>query len=91
MNFRISFGTKFKRDFKTIKRRGYPIEQLKEVFYLHEMNGNLPSKYIPHKLTGNYVDCWECHIKSDWLLIWQSNEKLREIRLIRTGTHSVLF
>jgi len=32
MNFKISFGTKFKRDFKTIKRRGYPIEQQKEVF-----------------------------------------------------------
>jgi mRNA interferase YafQ len=91
VNFKISFGTKFKRDFKTIKPRGYPIEQLKEVFELLEIHGTLPAKYIPHKLSGNYVDCWECHIKSDWLLIWECDEKLKEIRFIRTGTHADLF
>jgi mRNA interferase YafQ len=91
MIFKISFGTKFKRDFKIIKRRGYPIELLIEVFELLEKNGTLPGKYFPHKLTGNYADCWECHIKPDWLLVWECNEKLKEIRFVRTGTHADLF
>jgi len=91
MKFKVSFGTKFKRDYKTIKRRGYALDQLKEVFDYLENDGVLPVKYNPHKLSGNFADCWECHIKTDWLLIWECDEKLKEIRFIRTGTHSDLF
>ncbi|MDO4426646.1 MAG: type II toxin-antitoxin system YafQ family toxin [Moraxella sp.] len=25
----------------------------------------------PHLLSGNYSGFWECHIKPDWLLIYQ--------------------
>lgn len=89
--YSISFGSKFKRDFKTIQKRGYPLDQMEEVFYLLEKEGKLPLKYIPHKLSGNYIHCWECHIRPDWLLIWEKDEILKEIRLIRTGTHSDLF
>lgn len=32
--YSISFGSKFKRDFKTIQKRGYPIDQMEEVFQL---------------------------------------------------------
>lgn len=91
MKYKVSFGTKFKRDYKTIKRRGYPLEQLIEVFEHLEKNGVLPGKYNQHKLSGSFADCWECHIKPDWLLIWECDEKLKEIRFIRTGTHSDLF
>ncbi|MDO9613708.1 MAG: hypothetical protein Q7J86_04195 [Bacteroidota bacterium] len=28
MMYKLSFGTKFKRDFKTIQKLGYPIDQL---------------------------------------------------------------
>jgi mRNA interferase YafQ len=89
--YALSFGSKFKRDFKTIKKRDYPINQIVEVFTILEKEGNLPDKYFPHKLSGNYVNCWECHIRPDWLLIWERDETLKEIRLIRTGTHSDLF
>lgn len=91
MKYEISFGTTFKHDFKIIKRRGYPLEQMKLVFDMLENTGKLSGKYQPHKLSGNYTDCWECHIKPDWLLIWECDDKLKEIRLIRTGTHSDLF
>ncbi len=42
-----------------------------------------------HRLSGPLAPNWECHIESDWLLIWAEDEE--EIRLIRTGTHSYLF
>jgi len=51
----------------------------------------MPENFHPHKLSGNYKDSWECHIKPDWLLIWNINEKESEIWLVRTGTHSDLF
>jgi mRNA interferase YafQ len=42
-----------------------------------------------HRLVGNYAGRRECHLESDWLLIY----KTEEIRIIfeRTGTHSDLF
>ena len=51
----------------------------------------LPAKYKAHKLSGDYKDCWECHINPDWLLIWQIDEVNNVLILIRTGTHSDLF
>ncbi|MGE5395825.1 MAG: type II toxin-antitoxin system YafQ family toxin [Candidatus Saccharibacteria bacterium] len=89
--YTISFGSKFKRDFKTVQKRGYPINQIVEVFQFLENEGKLPVRYLSHKLSGNYINCWECHIRPDWLLIWEKDEILKEIKLIRTGTHSDLF
>lgn len=91
MKYKLSFGSKFKRDFKTIQKRDYQIDQIVTVFEILENDGKLPEKYHPHKLSGNYINCWECHIRPDWLLIWEYNEALHEINLVRTGTHSDLF
>jgi mRNA interferase YafQ len=91
MMYKLSFGSKFKHDFKTIGKRGYPLNQIETVLKILESEGKLPEKYNPHKLSGNYINCWECHIRPDWLLIWQINETLLEIKMIRTGTHSDLF
>jgi mRNA interferase YafQ len=89
--YNISFGSKFKRDFKTVQKRGYPIHQIEEVFQILEKDGKLPEKYLSHKLSGSYINCWECHIRPDWLLVWERDEILKEIKLVRTGTHSDLF
>ena len=42
-----------------------------------------------HRLLGNYLGRRECHIESDWLLVY----KLEEYQIIfeRMGTHSDLF
>ncbi|PJR04179.1 type II toxin-antitoxin system mRNA interferase toxin, RelE/StbE family [Avrilella dinanensis] len=80
-----------KKDFKKSLKRGLKEDLLKEVVLLLGNKGKLPSKYKPHKLSGNYVGTWECHIQPDWLLIWEQNEEIKLISLIRTGTHSDLF
>ncbi len=49
----------------------------------------LESKYRDHKLDGNYEGRRECHIESDWLLIYKL--KIDAIISERTGTHSDLF
>jgi len=91
MKYHLLFGSKFKRDFKTIKKRGYLISQIEIALKILENEGKLPEKYHPHKLSGNWINCWEGHMRPDWLIIWERDETLNEIKMIRTGTHSDLF
>ena len=39
-------------------------------------------------MVRDYSGCLECHIESDWLLIWEPGDT---IILMRTGTHSDIF
>ena len=62
-----------------------------EVVTLLAETGTLPSRYRPHKLTGDWQGFWECHIQPNWLLIWEQHEKELVLILTDTGTHSDLF
>jgi mRNA interferase YafQ len=81
----------FEADVKRCKKRGYNMLELKKVIKLLEKDGTLPKHYKPHKLKGNYKGYWECHIKPDWLLIWQQNDNELILLFTGTGTHSDLF
>ena len=83
--------TRFKKDLKLAKKRGYDLSLLSEVVDLLAKGISLPEKNKDHTLIGNYVGCRECHITPDWLLIYEiSNDELI-LYLTRTGTHSDLF
>lgn len=62
---------------------------LRVLTYLQD-SGTVPIHYDPHPLKGNYSSFMECHIESDFLLIW-IDEKSNQIRLTRLGTHAELF
>ena len=81
----------FEADVKRCKKRGYDIPALMKVVKLLEKNGTLPKQYKAHKLEGNYKGHWECHIKPNWLLVWQQNDRELVLLLTNTGTHSDLF
>ena len=49
----------------------------------------LPRKYQEHALFGKWQHHRECHIKPDWLLIYQLEPE--RVILVRTGSHSELF
>ena len=85
------YTTRFKKDIKLCQKRNYDFEEFKVVMQTLEKKGKLPSKYKPHTLSGNYKNHIECHIKPDWLLIWLQDDNLKELILVRTGTHSDLF
>ncbi len=89
--YNLVYTSRFNKDIKVCKKRNYNFSELKAVIEILETTGNLPQKYHPHTLSGNYSKHWECHIKPDWLLIWLHDEKAKEITLVRTGTHSDLF
>jgi len=81
----------YKRTFKTIKRRGYDTNLLKEPITLLAKGKTLPAKYRDHKLQGRLSDFRECHIKGDWLLIYRIVEDKLVLSLHSTGTHADLF
>ena len=51
---------------------------------------SVPAEYDPHELKGTFAGFMECHVESDFLLIW-FDEQNKQIRLVRLGTHSELF
>ena len=89
--YSIKATNQFKRDVKRCKKRGYDLSLLEQVIDLLQKVGKVPDKYRPHKLSGDYEDCWECHIKSDWLLVWKQSDTELILLFIATGSHSDLF
>ena len=89
--YNLEQSTKFKRDIKLAKKRGLNLILLDDVVTTLVKTGKLPTKYKPHILKGNYKGLWECHIQPNWLLVWEQNETIKLISLIRTGTHADLF
>lgn len=86
---RVIQRTKFRRDYKRQKRRGKNIDKLEAVVATLSSDGILDGTYRPHKLSGIYEGLWECHVESDWILIYDSTDE--EVLLVRTGTHIDLF
>ena len=89
--YEVRITKTFRKDTERCRKRGYDMELLKQAIRLLEANGKLPSSYRPHKLSGNYEGCWECHIKGDWLLIWEQNDAAFTLLFTGTGTHADLF
>lgn len=79
----------FKKSVSLSNQRGYPLDKLKEVIYLLSEGKELDSKYRNHKLKGKFGELMECHIESDWLLLYKIDSNV--LYLIDTGTHSDLF
>ncbi|MBQ8459494.1 type II toxin-antitoxin system YafQ family toxin [bacterium] len=87
----VYYTTKFKKDIKLLKKRGYRIDKLKEVIELLMQQKELSAKYKNHSLNGIYNNYQECHIEPDWLLIYKIEKEILTLILTRTGTHSDLF
>lgn len=84
----IIFRSGFLRDWKKLERKHYKKQELLDVIQKLQEN-YVPAKYHDHALSGNYKGYRECHIRSNWLLVYESTET--EIILIATGSHDDLF
>ena len=89
--YKIKPTSKFQKDLKKISKRGYDLSLLKNVINILARGEELPEKYKDHSLKGNFVNCRECHITPDWLLIYEKTEDELYLYLTRTGTHSDLY
>ena len=89
--YKVSTTNRFEKDLLRCKKRNYDMSLLSEAVSILAGSGTLPPKYKPHKLSGKFAGCWECHIKPDWLLVWQQNDEELILLFTNTGTHSDLF
>jgi len=83
------YANRFKKDYKLAIKRNLDISLLDRVIQDLVAEVPLDKKHKDHALIGNFAGCRECHIKPDWLLIYQVGNGV--IAFERTGTHSDLF
>lgn len=80
---------RFERDLRLISKRGKSLEKIKTIMRQLAEQKPLGAKHCDHPLKGEYVDCRECHIEPDWLLIYMIKDD--SIIFVRTGSHADLF
>ena len=69
--YNIRPTTKFQKDLKRVKKRGFDISLLTDIIKKLAAGEPLPEKNRDHQLSGDYAGCRECHITPDWLLIYE--------------------
>ena len=63
--------------------------KLRELVGLLVDRSPILQRYQDHPLKGEWKDYRDCHLESDWLLIYKLDGD--DLHLVRTGTHSDLF
>lgn len=89
--YEVKFTSAMKKDMKKVEKRHYDLSLFAEI--VGKLANALPldEKYYDHELEGNWKNHRECHIKPDWLLIYQIKDDVLILELSRTGTHADLF
>jgi mRNA interferase YafQ len=87
--FTPTYTRQFDRDVKRLRKRGKNLEKLKIVIRSLVAGETLDPIHEDHKLVGNYQGRRECHVESDWMLIYKVGPDA--IIFERSGTHADLF
>ena len=87
----VRYSAQFKKDFKLAKKRGLPLQELKEVIETLAREKTLDEKYADHPLKGKYASFRECHIRPDWLLILKNSLLTRFLVSSRGCFHDLNF
>ncbi len=89
----VVYSIKFKKSLKKMQKQNKDLDELLDVVDKLAQKEELDPKYRNHKLKDDkyYKNCSECHIRPDWLLIYQYNDNELLLLLMNTGSHSDLF
>lgn len=89
----IVLSGQYKKDLKLARKRNLPEDDLNQIIFKLANDIPLAPENRDHSLSGNLIGCRECHIKPDWLLLYNKEDdgELHVLNLIRTGSHSDLF
>lgn len=88
---KLQISTKFRKDYKRIKKRGYNLSLLQDILDKLCAKEPLEPKHRDHALSGLYKGFRECHIQPDWLLIYAIDDDRLILVASRTGMHADLF
>lgn len=89
--YKLKVHKQFLKDFKKANLNQTNTEKLFTYISLLLHGKNLPAEARDHNLIGEWQDVKEFHISGDLLVIYRKDENLKEIQLLRIGTHSQLF
>lgn len=89
--YEVIWTTRFKKSFKLAKKRGRPIQELKDIVEKLRRDIPLEARCRDHELSGVFRGTRELHIRPDWLLLYRKNQNTLTLTLIDTGTHADLF
>jgi mRNA interferase YafQ len=85
----IRHTNRFIKELKLACKRGKDAKKLELVMEKLAKQEVLEANHRDHNLTGQFAHRRECHIESDWLLVYKVEKNT--ITFERTGTHSDLF
>jgi mRNA interferase YafQ len=88
---KLEYTAKMKRDVKLACKRGKDMMKLDAALRLLVARQPMPKSYHDHPLKGEYRDFRECHIESDWLLVYRIFEDKLILLASGMGTHADLF
>lgn len=89
--YTVKATNRFKKDLKTIIKRGYNTGIMDKVISDLSNGKKLAEKYSDHDLHGEWEGCRECHVLPDWLLVYKVDGQDLILYLMRTGSYSDLF
>lgn len=91
MTYVIKTTSQFRKSYRLAVKRGLDVSLLEKVVNKLKDGIALDEKYRDHQLSGNMRPFRECHIQSDWLLVYLRQDSVLTLTLVDTGTHSDLF
>ena len=89
--YQVIYTRRMRRDIRRVQRRGKDISKLILVLDLLSRGETLPEIYRDHQLKGDLEDLRECHIESNWLLVYRIDEGELILLATATGTHADIF
>lgn len=81
----------FSKDLKRLRKQGRDLGTLYAAIEVLRTRQRLEPRLQDHALKGNWLGWRECHVRSDWLLVYQVEEEAGMLILGRSGTHAELF
>ena len=90
MKYRIVKTTRYRKELKKMLKRGKDIKKIGKVVRILAQGQTLPPQYHDHALSGDLAGLRDCHIESDWVLLYSIESDVLALTLTRTGTHADL-
>ena len=87
--YRPMYTRQFEKDVKRLRKRNKNLDKLRIVIRSLIVGERIDPIHRDHKVLGDYEGRRECHIESDWLLIYKVDGD--SIIFERSGSHSDLF
>ena len=90
MKYTVIQTQRFRKSLRKMLRRGKSEDKILEVVRMLADGETLPPQFRDHALVGDRIGLRDCHIESDWVLLYMIRNDVLVLTLTDTGTHSDL-